>query len=254
MILGIDVGNTNIVAALMDENGVHSVHRYDTLKGENASYHSIHLCDLAKKKCVEGIIISSVVPEINDYLKEVCLNEFGIKPLFVSADLQTGLDIQYDNPQKLGADLICGAVGAVSKYGSPVIVVDVGTATTFSVVNEKNQYLGGVISPGPLTSIKTLASSTSQLPEVDFEMMDKAVGTNTADCIKIGVFNAHRFLIDSMVENIQNSIALKNAVVVATGGLAKKIIEKSKHPIRYDKDIIFEGLYKIYKMNQTAKC
>lgn len=254
MILGIDAGNTNLVAALMDKDGLHSVHRFDTLKQESALYYTKHLKRFsACSSDIEGIIISSVVPEINGLLDEACKRIFDLSPMFVSAALKTGLVVQYDNPEKLGADLICDAVGAVSKYGAPAIVIDMGTATTISVVNEKMQYLGSVISPGPLTSIKTLASSASQLPEVEFEIVDKAVGTNTADCIKIGVFNAHCFMLDSMIDHIKNRLALQSVQVVATGGLSEVISKKCSHAIVYDRDLIFDGLYKLYKLNQTAK-
>lgn len=249
MILGIDVGNTNIVAALLDNGTVVKKLRYPTAKNENYVYHQKHLDELVCKQSVDGIIISSVVPEINSCLIMACEEQFKITPIFVNADLNTGIDIKYDNPDKLGADLITAAVGAVRKYGSPVIVVDIGTATTFSVMNEKNEYLGGMIAPGPYTSMKALSQNASQLPEVEVEPINKAVGTNTADCIKIGLITAHSAMIDGMLERVMNELGCFDLKIVATGGFSKAIASMCKQKMICDYDLIFNGLYELFIMN-----
>ena len=249
MILGIDVGNTNIVAALMDAGMVIKELRYPTVKNEKSAYHKPYLTKLISDCYVSGIIISSVVPEMNDCLITVCESLFEITPVFVTAALNTGLNIKYDNPEKLGADLIAAAVGAVKKYGSPVIVADIGTATTFSVINEKNEYLGGMISPGPYTSMKALSQNASLLPEVELEPVDKVIGTNTVDCIKIGLLTAHSAMLDGMLERVMNELNCDSVKVIATGGFSKAIVPMCKHKLICDCDLVFSGLYALFMMN-----
>lgn len=249
MILGIDVGNTNIVAALLDNGTVAKKLRYPTAKNENYIYHQKHLDELVCKQAVDGIIISSVVPEINACLTMACEEQFKIAPVFVNASMNTGLDIQYDNPLKLGADLIAAAVGAVKKYGAPVIIADIGTATTFSVVNEKNEYLGGMIAPGPYTSMKALSQNASQLPEIELEPTDKVIGTNTADCMRIGLLTAHSAMIDGMLERVMNEFGCFDLKIVATGGFSKVIASMCKQKMICDYDLIFNGLYELFIIN-----
>lgn len=248
MLLGIDVGNTNIVAALIDNGEVIAQCRYATAKNEKALYHKKQLDHLTSNQVVSGVIISSVVPEVNDDLKEAC-SELAEASIFVSAGLDTGLDIRYDHPNKLGADLIAVAVGAVKRYGAPVIVIDIGTATTFSVINEDREYLGGMIAPGPLTSMRALASAASQLPEIEPDFTDSVIGTNTIDCMKIGVFNAHSVMLDGMIEKVKDHLKLSDIRLVATGGFSEKITRMCSHKIICDQDLIFAGLYDIYKRN-----
>lgn len=249
MILGIDVGNTDIVAALIDERGVVNEHRYETKKQETAEYHKEHLMVLVKDKLIRGVIVSCVVPEINEYLEQACMCVVGRKPMFVSARLQTGISIKYDDPGKLGADLITDAVGAVSKYQSPVIIVDIGTATTFSVVSKDKEYLGGMIAPGPYTSMKALATMTSLLPETELTVTDKVIGANTVDCIKIGTLTAHAAMIDGMIERVCNALNMRDIKIIATGGRAEDITDMCTHKIIYDRNLLFYGLYELYKMN-----
>lgn len=249
MILGIDVGNTNIVASLIDEQGVVDEERYETVRNCKCSYHEEHLRKLVEDKTVNGVIISSVVPEINKQIEEMVINITGITPVFVSSKLKTGIHIKYDYPEKLGADLITVAVGALSRYQGPIIVVDIGTATTFSVISENNEYLGGMIAPGPYTSIKALASMTSQLPEIEVEVTDKVIGTNTIDCMKIGTITAHAVMIDGMIDKVMKVLNNTNINIIATGGEAKDIINMCTHEIILDKNLIPYGLYEIYKKN-----
>ncbi len=249
MLLGIDVGNTNIVAALIDNGEVIAQCRYATAKNEKALYHKKQLDHLTSNQVVSGVIISSVVPEVNDDLKEACSELAEASPIFVSAGLDTGLDIRYDHPSKLGADLIAVAVGAVKRYGAPVIVIDIGTATTFSVINEDREYLGGMIAPGPFTSMMALASAASQLPEIESDFTDSVIGTNTIDCMKIGVFNAHSVMLDGMIEKVKDHLKLSDIRLVATGGFSEKITRMCSHKIICDQDLIFAGLYDIYKRN-----
>ncbi len=227
MILGIDIGNSNIVIGLIDKQGVINKECYETSK--EIQYEE-YIRKIIGSNNITGIIISSVVP-------------------FVNSELNLGITIKYDNPQKLGADLISVAVGAVAKYKGPVIVIDIGTATTFSVINGNKEYLGGMIAPGPHTSMKALASMTAQLPEIELTTTNKVIGTNTIDCMKIGITTAHAAMIDEMLERVLNELNENEVKIIATGGGAKKIIDMCTHKIIWDENIIFDGLYEIYQNN-----
>lgn len=251
MILGIDVGNSNIVVAIMDESGVQKKKNYETDRKSSSIYYKKQLKELVEDNNIKDIIISSVVPEMNETLSQAILEAFRKKPIFVKSNLDLGITIKYDNPNKLGADLITVGVSAVTKYDSPVIVIDVGTATTFSVINGKKEYLGGMIAPGPYTSIKALATMTSQLPEIEFTEINKVIGTNTIDCIKIGTITAHAAMIDGMLEKVLNRLNEPNVKIIATGGNSKRIIEMCIHKIIWDENLIFDGLYEIYRRNKN---
>ena len=250
MILGIDVGNTDTVTVLMDEKGIINEYRNKTNKKGTILYYEEYLKEFLKDNTIKGVIITSVVSEINEQLNQACINFLGIEPIFVSADLKTGINIKYDNPNKLGADLITVAVGAVIKYNAPVIVVDIGTATTFSVINEKKEYLGGMIAPGPYITMKALATMTSQLPEIELTPIKNVIGTNTIDCMKIGTMVAHAAMIDGMIDKVLNILNRNDVKIIATGGRAEDIISMcSRHKIIYDKNLISHGLYELYRMN-----
>ena len=252
MILTIDVGNTNILAVLMDEDNVVCEKRYDTGKNKDYSYHFKVLQNLIKNHIekVETAVISSVVPEINKHLKKACEMLTGSKPLVLSAKLNTGMTICYDYPDKLGADLIAGAMGALAKYTPPLIMVDIGTATTFSVISEKREYLGGMIAPGPYTALNALASAASQLPVTDLGFTDKIIGTNTLECMSIGAFTAHGAMIDGMIDKVMDKMGVKNITIVATGGPAKDITKMCKHKIFCEKYLLNYGLMELHKLNK----
>lgn len=251
MILAVDVGNTSTELALLNEadGSVANKYRYSSKEQKTVQYHKSHIEEFVGDSSVSAAVISSVVPQISSLLKKVCSELFKLEPLFVSSKINSGLDIKYDYPEKLGADLIAAASGAVSKYGSPVIVIDVGTATTFSVVNNKKEYLGGLIAPGPVTSMKALASMTAQLPAVRLEITDRVIGTNTADCINIGTVTAHCAMIDGMLERVKESLCCSDVKVIATGGFSKELIPLCRQKMLYDENLIFTGLYHIYKLN-----
>lgn len=249
MILGIDVGNSNVVMALIDKNKVIEEKRYKTIKENMKEFYTKCFKEILSNQEIKGIIISSVVPAINKTLKQIIFENSKIIPMFINADLKTGINIKYDNPYKLGADLISVATGAVIKYGAPVIVIDVGTATTFSVINRNKEYLGGMIAPGPYTSMKALSKMTAQLPEINLTSTNKIIGTNTIDCIKIGTMTAHSAMIDGMIDKVLVLLQEPDTKIVATGGESKPIIERCTHKIIWDKNLIFDGLYEIYRMN-----
>lgn len=251
MLLAVDIGNTSTELALIDlENGsIINKYRYASKTRNTAQYHKNNIKSFSENSSIIGVVISSVVPEISSYLKQACNALFNIEPLFVSSDIKTGLEIKYDYPEKLGADLIAAAAGAVNKYGSPIIVVDVGTATTISVINDKNEYLGGMIAPGPVTAMKALAAMTAQLPLIRLQATDKSIGTNTEDCINAGTVTAHCAMIDGMLERVKESLGCSDVNVIATGGFSKALIPFCRQKMIYDENLIFTGLYQLYRIN-----
>lgn len=252
MILTVDVGNTNILAVILDENNIVCEKRYDTGKNKDYNYHFKVLYNLTNNYIDEmkAIVISSVVPEINIHLVKACEMLTGKKPLVLNSELNTGMTICYDYPDKLGSDLIAGAMGALAKYEPPLIMIDIGTATTFSVISNKREYLGGMIAPGPYTSLNSLASAASQLPVTDLGFTDKIIGTNTLECMSIGVFTAHAAMIDGMINKVKDNLGLKNITIVATGGPAKDITKMCKNEIFFEKYLLNYGLLELYKLNK----
>lgn len=251
MILAVDVGNTSTELALLNEADgiVTDKYRYSSKEHRTADYHKNNIKKFAEAYSISAVIVSSVVPDINGFLDCACKELFDLNPVFVCADLTSGITVKYDNPQKLGTDLIAAAAGAVCKYGAPVIVVDIGTATTFSVVNDKKEYLGGLIAPGPVTSMKALASMTAQLSSVKLEVNNRVIGTNTADCINIGTVTAHAAMIDGMLQRVKESLGMPDVKVIATGGFSKDLLPICEQNLIYDENLIFAGLYQIYKLN-----
>lgn len=263
MILAIDVGNTNIVAAVMEDGQPLYVKRYETGKKKSSRYHGAILDEFLEISNehmegrlygnIEGAIISSVVPEVNESLSNAVRKCTGLTSVFVSNEIETGLTIKYVNPSKLGADLITGAAGAVEKFGCPMILIDIGTATTFSVINEKAEYIGGMIAPGPYTSLSALVRVASLLPADDLTMTDEVIGTDTRECMSIGTFTGHAAMIDGMIDRVEEKMGLANIKLVATGGPARDITKLCKREIECDRDLILYGLYHIYNLNKGGE-
>lgn len=249
MILAIDVGNTNIVAAIMEKGKVTCEIRFETGKKEGKYYHYNKLSKFVRQCCdsnLSGSVISSVVPSVNEYLIHACEKITGKQPVMVNYMTARGMKVIYDNPEKLGADLIADAYGATVKYHSPVCVVDIGTATTFSVVNSNNEYIGSVITPGPYTAINALTKSAALLPKSRFSVSDKIVGNNTLECMNIGVFTAHAAMIDGMIDRIREDLG-EDMKFVVTGGPARTITPLCRHKVFYDHDLLHYGMYCIYE-------
>lgn len=249
MIIGIDIGNTDTAAAVINDGTPVCEVRYKTAKFADADYHKAHLLTLTEKYSPEGVIISSVAPETNGEIAKACSLYLNKTPLFVSSALKTGLSFKRENPEKIGADIIAGAVGAFKKYGAPVIVVDIGTATTFCAVDKGGEYLGGVIAPGPYISMKALADAASMLSEIKLTPPQSVIGTNTEERMRIGVLTAHAAMIDGMLERIKKEMGASSVKAVATGGMSQDIAEMCEKDILCDRNLLMYGLYELYKMN-----
>jgi type III pantothenate kinase len=268
MLLTLDVGNTNTVLGLYrlttDELVTHW--RISTLRTQTADEYGVLFLNLFAMRKIEAteisaIIISSVVPPLETTLRQVCERYFNLKPMFVEPGIKTGMPILVDNPAELGADRLVNGVAAFARYGGPCIVVDFGTATTFDVVSAKGEYIGGVIAPGLAISAEALFSRAARLSRVDIKKPAKVVGTNTVAHMQSGLYYGYIGLVDGILERIIKETAGKetqgpDAVipkVIATGGLARLIVDDSRFIQTIDDMLTLDGLRLIYERNRVAK-
>ena len=201
-----------------------------------------------KMEEITGCIIASVVPPLNNIVKNAMEKLLRITPMIVGPGLKTGLNILMDNPAQVGADLIVNAVAGLKYYGAPIIIIDMGTATTISVVDKNKNYVGGMILPGVKVSLESLVNRTSQLPRISLEAPKKMIGKNTVDCMKGGIIMGQAASMDGLIERICEELGYP-AQVVATGGLAGCIIPYCKKEIICDNELTLKGLGIIYNKN-----
>ena len=256
MILAIDMGNTNIVIGCVDEEKVLFEERLATdLSKTELEYVVIfktvlELYGIEKEK-VTGAIISSVVPQLVNIIKSAVYKLIKVEPMVVGPGVKTGLNILMDEPRRVGSDLIVDAVAAINNYGTPLIVIDMGTATTMSVIDRKGNYIGGVIMPGIRVSVDSLVSRTAQLQRISLDAPDKVIGKNTINCMKSGVIYGNASCIDGMIDRLAEEMGedLSDIKVVATGGLARVILPQCRHNIIQDDELLLKGLKIIYDKN-----
>lgn len=257
MLLAIDVGNSNMKLALYSDGQL--VHSFTvvTKKDRTEDELGILTIEFIKFKKIQsqditGIIISSVVPPINDMLNLACQKYFGIKPKFITSagtEIKIQLKIKIDHPDHLGADRIATSIGAITRYGDNLIIFNFGTATVCEVIGENSEYLGGMISPGINTSIKSLHYNTSLLPLYKFCKPSKAIATSTEDALYGGIFYATIGMVERIVREIKAERPCLYKVI-ATGGLAPLIKEHTKVVDVHDADLTTFGLYSVYLFNQ----
>ncbi|MCI9373714.1 MAG: type III pantothenate kinase [Lachnospiraceae bacterium] len=253
MILAVDIGNTNIVIGCIEQEKIYFVERTSTDIAKTELEYVVEfkiLLELYRidMKEITGCIISSVVPPLNNIVRSAIEKLLHIAPLFVGPGVKTGLNILMDNPAQVGSDLIVNAVAGLQYYGAPIILIDMGTATTISVVDEKKNYVGGMILPGVKVSLDSLVNRTSQLPKISLEAPKKVVGKNTIDCMKSGIVMGQASCLDGMIERIFEELGYE-AAVVATGGLAGCIVPHCKKKIIHDNELTLKGLGLIYRKN-----
>lgn len=254
MILGIDIGNTNIVVGLLDEKNIKMSNRISTDKSKTSfelfsQFENMLEFFKVDINQIEGGIISSVVPELTNQVSEAVVHLINKAPLIVGPGIKTGLNIKIDNPQTLGSDRVADAVAAIEEYKTPLIIVDMGTATTISVIDKSKNHIGGMIIPGIKTSLNALSSHASQLPYISIEAPKKLIGKNTIDCMKSGIVIGNAAMIDGLIDRIEEDLDEK-ATVIATGGLSRVVIKHSKKDIIYDENLLLKGLYYIYQKNK----
>jgi len=254
MILAIDVGNTNIVLGCAEGMQVRGISRMATSLHRTDSEYAVlirQILELDGKQCrdFDGAIISSVVPPLTESIVGAVRILTGLEPLVVGAGLKTGLNICIDNPAQLGSDLVVGAVAALAAHKPPLILFDMGTATTISVIDGKSRFLGGVIMPGVVLSLSALVSGTSQLPKVPVEAPKRCVGRNTIESMQSGAVYGSAAMVDGMIDRIEAEIG-SSATVIATGGLARRIVPHCRHTLHIDDDLLLRGLAILYQKNR----
>lgn len=252
MLLAIDVGNTNIVLGVIDDNNLVSSGRLSTNIKETDEEYAMKLysfLNLHKALEIDGAIISSVVPALNTVLKRAVRFVTGVTPLIVGPGVKTGLSIKIDDPAQLGADLVVGAVAAKEKYPCPLIIFDLGTATTGSVLDRDGNFLGGIITTGVSTSLNALASGTALLPQIDISAPKKVIGTNSIESMKSGAVIGTAAMLDGFIDRFERELGEK-ATVVVTGGLGKAIAKNCEHEVIIDNNLLIDGLKIIYDKNQ----
>lgn len=253
MILAIDIGNTNIVLGAVTNGNIDFMARISTDKLKTEDEYGAQILSIMNLYHIdvnhfEGGIISSVVPPVLNCIKKAITRLIGKEPMVVGPGVKTGLNILMDNPATVGSDMIVCAVAALEQYKPPVMIVDMGTATTISVVDKNRNYIGGCIMPGVNVSLEAISNKTAQLPHISLEKPKSAIGKNTIDCMRSGVLYGNAAMIEGCIERMEEEIGQKTNVVV-TGGLGKNIAALCKRQFDYDPELLIKGMYIIYKKN-----
>lgn len=253
MILTLDIGNTNIVIGGFLNDELQFVSRIATNSKKTEDEYAaliksiVHLNDIRSAE-VKGAIISSVVPPLNKTMQKALKKVFNISSMIVGPGIKTGVNLLVDNPSQVGADLVCSAAASYKYYDSPALILDMGTATKLSVIDDKGAFLGVSIIPGIEIGINALAGGTAQLPQISLEAPKSVIGKNTVDAMQSGVVFGNASLIDGMIERIKKEFG-ENINIIATGGLASFIIPYCKEKMTLDDNLILKGLYAIYQKN-----
>ena len=252
----VDVGNTNTVFVVYQDDELTESFRFSTDHERTADEYGALLLPLFQRRGIdpttaEAVVISSVVPPLHFTLEQMARIYFGKRPLFIEPGVRTGMPIRYDNPTEVGADRIVNAVAARELYGAPVIVVDFGTATTFDLVNAAGEYAGGIITPGIMISAEALFAHASRLYRVDVRKPAELIGRNTAGAMQAGIYYGYIGLVDGILERLLAEMPGVKTVV-ATGGLADLIAEGSKYIRQVDPMLTLIGLKLIYERNRHA--
>ena len=254
MILAIDIGNTNIVVGCIDEEKIYFTERLSTVRTKTELEYAVDIKTVLdiyhiKRTDIEGCIISSVVPQITGIAKLAAEKILKKEVMVLGPGVKTGLNIVMDNPGQLGADLVADAVAGLASYPVPLVVIDMGTATTISVVNSKKQYVGGMIMPGVGISLDALTARASQLSGISIDAPRHIIGKNTIECMKSGVLYSNAAALDGIIDRIEEELGEKTTVI-ATGGLAKKIVPHCRKEIILDEELLLKGLMLIYRKNK----
>lgn len=255
MILAIDIGNTNIVLGCIDvekENILfHARMATDTVKTSDQYCMELkNMLELFEVDCskIEGSIISSVVPPVLNSFRTAVKKLIGRDCLIVGPGIKTGINIRIDDPTEVGGDLITAAVAAVKEYGAPLLIVDMGTATTITAIDRNKAYLGGCICPGVKISMEALSGRTAQLPGISLDKPRCAIGKNTVDCMRSGIMLGAASMLDGLIDRMEEELG-EPAKVVITGGISKFVMPLCRREMIYDSDLLLKGLLTLYKNN-----
>ena len=256
MILVMDIGNTNIVLGVYDQDTLQHHWRMETDRNKTEDEYGMQVKALFQHAGLDflditGIIMSSVVPPIMFSLEAMCTKYFKQKPLIVGPGVKTGLNIKYENPREVGADRIVNAVAGIHYYGAPLIIVDFGTATTYCYINERGDYMGGAIAPGIGISTEALFARASKLPRIELTTPGQVVGKNTVSAMQSGIVYGYVGQVEGIVNRMKKSGSAQ-AKVIATGGLAPLIAEETDVIDQIDPFLTLKGLYLLYKRNEKV--
>ncbi len=253
MLLAIDIGNTNTTIGLFNKNELFRVFAIASDNIKTSDEYGIIISSLfnaSGKTEINSCIISSVVPTLGETIKNAVINYLNIKVYMVSHKSKLPVNIKIDEPQEAGADRLANASAAAVLYKLPVIVIDIGTATTFDIVDENKNFIGGIIAPGPLIQAKSLSQFTTKLPKLKIEEPKNIIGKNTIDAMLSGIVGGHKRMIEGMVSACEKELG-KKATLVATGGFSKILFDNMSRPFDYlNKNLTLEGLKIIFEMNR----
>lgn len=254
MLLAIDIGNTNLVIGCIKDDEILFKARIATDRLRTSDQYGVEIKNMleaygAQIADIDDCIISSVVPPVFNSVRTGVMKIIGKQPMVVGPGLKTGLNIHVDIPGQVGSDRIVIAVAALAEYKAPMILMDLGTATTIEVVEPENVYMGGVIFPGVKVSLEALTSRAAQLPAISLDKPKSVIGKNTVDCMRSGMMYGTAAMIDGLVERIEEELGHR-ATIIATGGLAQFITPLCRREIILEKDLLLKGLNIIYKKNK----
>ena len=253
MILTIEIGNATITLGGVEGNEVRFECRINTDRVKTSDTYCIDLKTLFEiygigLGSIEGVIIASVVPQVLNAVRTAIRKLLNLEPLVVGPGLKTGLNIRLDNPAQMGADLVAADVAALREHKPPLIIIDMGTATTISVLDETGAHLGGCVCPGVKISLDALTARTSLLPGIQLENPKQALGRNTGDAMRSGIMYGTASMLDGMIDRYREELKL-DFTILATGGIARHIIPLCRHEIAYDRHLIIKGLAALYRDN-----
>ena len=257
MILAIDIGNSNIVLGGVRDDEIVFEARLRTEATKTSDQYSVDLKTLldlyeVSTADIEGAIIASVVPQVLNSLQTAIKKLTGKQSLVVGPGLKTGLNIRLENPSQTGADLVVGAVAALREHKPPMIIIDMGTATTMTVLDESGALVGGCICPGVKISMDALTERTALLPGLQLDAPKKAIGRNTSDGMRSGIMMGTACMLDGMIDRMEQELGYKTTVI-ATGGIAKFVLPMCQKEIVYDKDLLVKGLAALYRENKSLR-
>ena len=253
MILTIEIGNSTITLGGVEGEDIRFECRINTDRVKTSDTYCIDLKTLFEiygidLNAIEGVIISSVVPQVLNSVRTAIRKLLNTEPLVVGPGIKTGLDIRLENPGQMGSDLVAADVAALAEHKPPLIVIDMGTATTMTVLDPNGAHLGGCVCPGVKISLDALTGKTSLLPGIQLDSPRQALGRNTADAMRSGIMFGTAAMLDGMIDRFMEETGWE-FTIVATGGMAKRIVPLCRHKIIYDRHLIIKGLAKLYRDN-----
>ena len=253
MILTVDVGNANIVIGVVKNEKIlfDAKLRTDITKTSDEDCIDLKMLMEVYKiqpEQIQGAIIASVGPQVLNSMQSAVRKLTGKNPLVVGPGLKTGLNIQIENPAQTGADLVASAVAALQEHEAPLIIVDMSSTTTMTVLDQNGTLIGGSIGPGVKMSLDALTDRTALLPGLQLDQPKKVIGRNTTDCMRSGVMLGAACMVDGMVERMEQELGYR-ATVIATGSIARFIVPMCRREIIYDKDLLVKGLAALYREN-----